>query len=73
MTTFVRRLSALTICLGLTVLLLRTSTSAPVRADDPAKGATPKGQRVYSIGHSFHVFMPAILAQIAKSAGIEDH
>jgi hypothetical protein len=45
-------------------------------ADEPAKPATadiPKGQRVYSIGHSFHVFMPDILAQIAMSAGIADH
>jgi len=73
MTTLVRRLSALTICLGLTVLLLRTSGSVAVRANQPAKGEAPKGQRVYSIGHSFHVFMPGILAQIAKSAGIEDH
>lgn len=62
MTTIGRRLSPMTYCLGLTVLLLWTSTSAAVQ-----------GQRVYSIGHSFHVFMPAILAQIAKSAGIEDH
>lgn len=41
----------------------------PTRADD----APPKGQRVFSAGHSFHVFMPAILADIAKSAGIKDH
>jgi hypothetical protein len=71
MTTLVRRLSALMICLGFAVLLLRTSGNAAVLADEPAKA--PKGQRVYSIGHSFHVFMPAILAQIAKSAGIDDH
>lgn len=66
---FVRRFSALTLCLGL-VLALWTPESATVRAD---KQAPPKGQRVYSIGHSFHVFMPGILAQIAKSAGIDDH
>ena len=44
-------------------------------ADTPAgaSGDVPKGQRVYSIGHSFHVFMPGILSQIAKSAGIADH
>jgi hypothetical protein len=33
----------------------------------------PKGQTVYSAGHSFHMFMPAILADVAKSAGIGDH
>jgi len=70
MTTVLRRFSALTTCLGLIILLLGTSSSTAVRADQPAP---PKGQRVYSIGHSFHVFMPALLAQIAKSAGIEDH
>lgn len=47
-----------------------------VTAADPVPAAgleAPKGQRVYSIGHSFHMFMPAILDQIAKSAGIADH
>lgn len=33
----------------------------------------PKGVRVYSIGHSFHMFVPAILKDIATSAGITDH
>ena len=28
---------------------------------------------MYSIGHSFNVFMPGILARVAKSAGIADH
>lgn len=70
MTTLARRFSALTLYLGLAVLALWTSDSTTARAD---KQAPPKGQRVYSIGHSFHVFMPGILAQIAKSAGIDDH
>ncbi len=48
---------------------LASPISAVVRAADDV----PKGQRVYSIGHSFHVFMPGILQQIAKSAGITDH
>jgi hypothetical protein len=48
------------------------STSAPAAA--PSSAATPpKGQTVYSAGHSFHVFMPGILTEIAKSAGIEGH
>lgn len=53
-------------------IALATLLVAPafVRAADTAP---PKGQRVYSIGHSFHMFMPGILAQIAKSAGIEGH
>ena len=40
----------------------------------PAKGQTDvKGQRVFSAGHSFHFFMPPILADIAKKADIKDH
>ncbi len=38
-----------------------------------ASADAPKGQRIYSIGHSFHMFMPGILNGIAKSAGIADH
>ena len=33
----------------------------------------PKGQRILSAGHSFHVFMPAILKDIAQAADIKDH
>ncbi len=74
MTTHIRQ-RALTFCLGLTIVLWWASGGVIARAAEPAKTAAdaPKGQRVYSIGHSFHVFMPPILAQIAKSAGIEDH
>ncbi|WP_425618519.1 hypothetical protein NA78x_002226 [Anatilimnocola sp. NA78] len=32
-----------------------------------------KGVKVYSIGHSFHVFMPGILADIAKAAEVQGH
>jgi hypothetical protein len=31
------------------------------------------GLRVFSAGHSFHTFMPKMLAELAKSAGIPDH
>ncbi|HEX3658035.1 MAG TPA: hypothetical protein VHV55_19765 [Pirellulales bacterium] len=52
------------------------SGSIAARAGEPANSAAaqaPTGVRVYSIGHSFHNFMPAILAEIAKSADIADH
>ncbi|HMF17508.1 MAG TPA: hypothetical protein VKE98_09895 [Gemmataceae bacterium] len=39
---------------------------------DPASEAV-KGQRVFSAGHSFHVFVPAILNDLAKKAAIKDH
>ncbi len=32
-----------------------------------------KGLRVFSSGHSFHYFMPPILADIAKKAGLTEH
>src|SRR5690606_4350613 len=38
-----------------------------------AKAAAVQGQRVFTAGHSFHVFMPKTLAEVAASAGIEDH
>lgn len=32
-----------------------------------------QGQRIFFSGHSFHVFMPAILADLAKKGQIKDH
>jgi hypothetical protein len=32
-----------------------------------------KGQRVFTIGHSFHFWVAPLLAEVAKSAGIEGH
>lgn len=32
-----------------------------------------KGQRVFSCGHSFHYFMPAVLDAVATAGGIQDH
>ncbi len=32
-----------------------------------------KGQRVFTCGHSFHVFVYGLLGEMAKSAGIHDH
>lgn len=32
-----------------------------------------KGQRVFYSGHSFHYFVPAIVTDMAKKAGIQDH
>lgn len=48
---------------------------SPARADDKKGVAEPitKGQRVFTCGHSFHVFVPAIVADLAKKAEIADH
>jgi len=35
-------------------------------------GPVTKGQRVFSCGHSFHAYVPALLEEIAKSAGYSD-
>jgi hypothetical protein len=32
-----------------------------------------KGQRVFSAGHSFHMFVPGLLREMAQAAGIADH
>jgi len=41
-------------------------------ADLPA-AAPPAGLRIATAGHSFHLFMPGILKELVKSAGIEGH
>lgn len=43
------------------------------RAGAKAEQPSIAGQRVFSCGHSFHVFVPNILKDIAKSAGIQSH
>src|SRR5262245_1495930 len=48
--------------------------TAVARSDDAkSTRAIDRGQRVFSCGHSFHVFVPGILNDLAKSAGINDH
>ncbi len=56
----------------LAALALLSGSRAVLGADDLAK-PLEKGQRVFSAGHSFHMFMPNMLAELAKSAGIADH
>lgn len=43
------------------------------RADEPARTAKIAGQRVFTAGHSFHVWMPAGLTEIAKNAQVAGH
>jgi hypothetical protein len=59
---------ALTLLLASLVLLAGSRS-----AGDEKKPAPPKGQRVYSCGHSFHYFVPPLLTEVAKSAEIKDH
>jgi hypothetical protein len=55
----------------LVTLFLAGNRSAA--AQDKSTQTVPKGQRVFSCGHSFHYFMPPILSDIADSAKITDH
>ena len=56
----------------LTVVLACGGT-AMSQAESPAAGPIPKGLRVYTCGHSFHMFVVPLLKEIANSAGITDH
>jgi hypothetical protein len=61
-----------TVALASVILLL----ASRARADDKKEAkpsAPPKGLRVFTCAHSFHFFAPPILAEMAKSAGIEGH
>lgn len=51
------------------ILALTTSSLLPAQEKAPP----PAGQRVLTAGHSFHVFMPGILRELAQTAGIKDH
>jgi hypothetical protein len=42
-------------------------------AADGEDATTPAGKRVFFTGHSFHMFVPAKVQQIAQAAGIEGH
>jgi hypothetical protein len=62
----------------LLLLVFASSLRAEPAVTDVPKSATlavspPQGLRVLSCGHSFHYFMPPILANIAKEAGIQGH
>jgi hypothetical protein len=46
---------------------------APVSAQESPTEPIAKGQRVFTCGHSFHVFVPGILADLSKKAKIENH
>src|SRR4051794_22108787 len=48
-------------------------SSADEKKSAEEKKEEVKGLRVFSCGHSFHFFVPDLLAEVAKSAGIKDH
>jgi hypothetical protein len=56
-------------------LVLLSAAMLPAAQDQNEKLAEPitKGQRVYTCGHSFHVWVPGIVADLAKKADIKEH
>lgn len=52
---------------------LAVALVGPPAAIAAEKGAAVQGHNVFTAGHSFHVFMPKTLAEVAASAGIEGH
>src|SRR5262249_8785867 len=63
--------AAFVVLLALLVVTLRADAQA--KAEDKKAESDVKGLRVFTCGHSFHVFVPGILNDIAKGAGINDH
>jgi hypothetical protein len=72
---FAHRSSVVVLLLALVVgslLPVSRATGADEKARQQARAIT-SGQRVFSCGHSFHVFVPGILSDMAKAAGIKGH
>ena len=62
------RLSRRRLILALPWLVALAALGLSARADD-----VPAGQRVFYTGHSFHMFVPQRVDQLAASAGIQGH
>lgn len=65
---------------GLSLLILAAGTLAAEPRDQAAAANSPKlaepitkGLRVFTCGHSFHVWVPGIVADLCKSAEIPQH
>jgi hypothetical protein len=54
-------------CFCVLVVLFTASNSTAVAQSAPA------GLRIFTSGHSFHVFVPPLLDQLARKAGIQGH
>jgi len=65
------RLAAITLVAAL--LTGNSLAIAQTNVEDKAGEPVAAGQRVFSAGHSFHVFVPRILNDVAKAADIRDH
>jgi hypothetical protein len=62
----IRRTLLVAVCLAFVATL-----ASPLVGETPQQ--PPKGQRVATAGHSFHVWMPAMLVEMTGKAGITGH
>jgi hypothetical protein len=64
----------LLVFLGTSISGVLSATGGIARdAKQNAGEPPPKGERVFTCGHSFHMFVPPLLNEMAKAAGIKDH
>lgn len=71
-----RTFTAAVVAVGLVTGMLFLGGQPTVAIGEDTVAATPpidKGLRVFSAGHSFHVFVPGQLVAMANAAGIKDH
>ena len=69
-----RLTAAVSVCVLLAGSLLAVSQAKGAdQQSDKQVAPVVGGQRVFTCGHSFHVFVYRILDEMAKAAGIEDH
>ena len=53
--------------------ILATPTNAEEKGNTKSTEPITKGLRVFTCGHSFHVWVPGIITDLCKKAGINDH
>src|SRR5438093_309719 len=68
----IRRISLLSIRVGLASVVFGSLARDFSAAGGHAADMAVKGQRIFTCGHSFHVFVYPLLGELAKAAGIDD-
>lgn len=68
-----RRGSAVVLLALLATILPAISSPAQEKKADKLAEPITQGQRIFTCGHSFHVFVPGILSDLAKKGDVKDH
>src|SRR5688572_19828939 len=69
---FSRRWPTVLAVVSLAVLLVSPTPAQDTKASKLAEPIAT-GQRVFTCGHSFHVWVPGIVSDLCKKAGIPNH